>query len=100
MFKNVSKPKVYEYAAWYSFLGPLAAVGLFLSAGRAELELPSALLSSFLLSAFSSALGVALATLFAPRILVPRPVKEIACLGATVSALLLFMTIVMVTCSH
>jgi hypothetical protein len=102
MFQNVSKFRLYQTAAWYSFLGPLAAVAFFVAWNHGGLLewVPSDFLEVLLLSMFSAALALALATMFGLRCIVPRPVKEIAYLGAAVSALLLFLLTAMLTCSH
>jgi hypothetical protein len=102
MFENVSKFRLYGTAAWYSFLGPLAAVGFFVAWNHGGLLewVPAGFLTVLLISVFSSAFALALATAFGPRCTVPRPLKEIAYLGAAVSALLLFLLTAMLTCSH
>ena len=102
MFENVSKFRLYQTAGWYSFLSPLAAVSFFVAWNHEGLleRVSSDFLEVLLISVFSSAFALALATVFGPRCIVPRPVKEIAYLGAAVSALMLFLFAAMLTYSH
>jgi prepilin signal peptidase PulO-like enzyme (type II secretory pathway) len=98
----MSKTRIYGIAAWHSFIAPLAGVLFFVLWNKADLvdwispKLPAPLL----FFVFSSALILALITIFAPRDIVARPVREIAWLGAVVSSLLLGMLTLVVSHSQ
>ena len=98
----MSKRRLYRIAAWHSFIAPLAGVLFFVLWNRAELLdwIAPELLTLLLFFVFSSALILAVMTIFASRDVVPRPVREIAWLGAVVSTLLLGMLTLVVSHSH
>jgi len=97
----MSKPRLYRIAAWHSFISPLGAVAFFVLWNHGGLLdwISPELVGPLLLFVFGSALLLALVTIFAPRDIAPRPVKEIAWLGAVVSTLLLGVLIQFLSCS-
>jgi hypothetical protein len=99
---TMSRPRLYRIAAWHSFIAPLGAVAFFVlwnHGGMLDWISPE-LVGPLLSFVFGSALLLALVIVFASREIAPRPVKEIAWLGAVVSTLLLGMLILFLSYSR
>jgi hypothetical protein len=102
MHENAHKSELHQIAAWYSFISPLAAAAFFVIWNHGDVLdwVPPELLEALLFSVFSSAFVLALVTLFTSRRIIPRPVREIACMTAVVSAFLLWIFVAMITHAH